>query len=330
MHENASLPGTVRTPYEPFTAFASRTNPSMLLAAAPRLDERDNPLAVLYNGILSFVERDVKRIVDIAECISARIGQRTDVVNDEASVKFLPMWWGRPEEFRKLLMIGETLKIFSRAWTAVPPGPVEGNPSESTRRRWAIASMLSVSPMLVPVFVGEEAPTEHGQAEDALQSTEYLSWLVRPHSPALLADRIHLDPPVSCHVKQTSTIGTELLCPGSWVLGPVRAFFGLEWTASLKDELMQSFAEEVLEAVVQKYIIYVTAMPKKESLRKLKKGNNQVTILSLRMVLDVEAFGKDAETLGVDVQGSVSFKSLLEMAIAPLNDGEISVRPSNN
>jgi len=38
------------------------------------------------------------------------------------------------------------------------------------------------------------------------------------------------------------------------------------------------------------------------------------------MVLDVEAFGKDAEKLGVDVQGSVSFKSLLEMATAPLND----------
>jgi hypothetical protein len=41
------------------------------------------------------------------------------------------------------------------------------------------------------------------------------------------------------------------------------------------------------------------------------------------VVLDVEAFGKDAETFGVDVQRSVSFKSLLEMAIGPLNDGEL-------
>ena len=127
------------------------------------------------------------------------------------------------------------------------------------------------------------------------------------------------------------------------VLRPVRAFFGVESGtgpgASLKEGLMQSFAEEVFEAVVQKYIIYVTAMRKKEeSLRKLKKGKK--TPFSLfgggpkeddgrdeerirqQMVLDVEAFGKDAETLGVDVQGSVSFKSLLEMAIAPLNDGE--------
>jgi hypothetical protein len=130
------------------------------------------------------------------------------------------------------------------------------------------------------------------------------------------------------------------------VLRPVRVFFGVESGtgpgASLKDELMQSFAEEVFEAVVQKYIIYVTAMRKKEeSLRKLKKGKK--TPFSLfgggpkeedgrdeerirqQMVLDVEAFGKDAEGLGVDVQASVSFKSLLEMATAPLNDGELGI-----
>jgi len=108
---------------------------------------------------------------------------------------------------------------------------------------------------------------------------------------------------------------------------------------------MQSFAEEVFEAVVQKYIIYVTAMRKKEeSLRKLKKGKK--TPFSLfgggpkeddgrdeerirqQMVLDVEAFGKDAEKLGVDVQGSVSYKSLLEMAIAPLNDDASPLTPT--
>ena len=34
--------------------------------------------------------------------------------------------------------------------------------------------------------------------------------------------------------------------------------------ASLKEELMQPYAEEVFEAVVQKYIFYITAMHKKE------------------------------------------------------------------
>jgi conserved oligomeric Golgi complex subunit 2 len=127
------------------------------------------------------------------------------------------------------------------------------------------------------------------------------------------------------------------------LLRPVRVFFGVESGggsgASLREELMRPYAEEVFEAVVQKYIFYVTAMRKKEeSLRKLKKGKKPAFSLfggapkeddgrdeeriRQQMVLDVEAFGKDAEALGVDVQGSINFKSLHEMAIAPLNDGE--------
>jgi conserved oligomeric Golgi complex subunit 2 len=130
------------------------------------------------------------------------------------------------------------------------------------------------------------------------------------------------------------------------VLRPVRAFFGMESGfgpgASLKEELMQSYAQEVFEAVVQKYILYVTTMRKKEeSLRKLKKGKKPAFSLfggtpkedegrdeeriRQQMVLDVEAFGRDAETLGVDVQGSANFKSLHEIAIAPLNDGESGI-----
>ena len=126
------------------------------------------------------------------------------------------------------------------------------------------------------------------------------------------------------------------------VLRPVRAFFGVESGggsgASLKEELMRPYAEEVFETVVQKYILHVTAMRKKEeSLRKLKKGKKPTFSLfggapkeddgrdeeriRQQMVLDVEAFGKDAEELGVDVQGNAGFKSLHEMAIAPLNDG---------
>jgi conserved oligomeric Golgi complex subunit 2 len=130
------------------------------------------------------------------------------------------------------------------------------------------------------------------------------------------------------------------------VLRPVHAFFGTESGigpgTSLKEDLMQLYAQEVFEAVVQKYIFYVTAMRKKEeSLRKLKKGKKPAFSLfggtpkeddgrdeeriRQQMVLDVEAFGKDAETLGVDVERSASFKSLHEIAIAPLNDGESEI-----
>ncbi|KAH9051485.1 COG complex component [Lactarius vividus] len=528
IHENASAPGTARTPYEPFTAFASRTNPfDTALAAAPRLDETDNPLAVLYNGILSFVERDVKRIMDIAERISARIGQRADEVDDGASAKgfeiFANVVWaelaralmdelgstlfaaGRPDEFRrnyettqafirslqylapsarairvmvthptflsferrwqlpvyfqlrwkdivtrledalsvsklepesnlkkaeitpfvmsstaavwsamttcwdrnvfvpqlahrfwklmlqilsryrtwienslpayllglpKHLPSAKTTKGISRASTPSTPGQAEGNPSESTsiddallRQCAAViadAKLLQsqtwvlwrdeVSPMLVPVFFGEESLTE---LVDALRSilqglsafisplsSQIISILTRRASDALQPVR---SMPLQFRAMSNKRPPSE---PSFFVVGvlrPVRAFFGMESGtgpgAPLKEELMQSFAEEVFEAVVQKYIIYVTTMRKKEeSLRKLKKGKK--TPFSLfgggpkeedgrdeerirqQMALDVEAFGKDAETLGVDVQGSASFKSLLEIAIAPLDDGE--------
>lgn len=79
IRENAAVPDTARTPHVPFTAFASRTTSfDAALAAAPRLDEIDNPLAVLYNSILAFIERDLKRIMDVAERIGARIGQDAD------------------------------------------------------------------------------------------------------------------------------------------------------------------------------------------------------------------------------------------------------------
>ncbi|KAH9071547.1 hypothetical protein EDB83DRAFT_2673601 [Lactarius deliciosus] len=125
IHENASVTGTMRTPYEPFTAFASRTNPfDAALAAAPRLDETDNPFSVLYNGILSFVERDVKRIVDIAERISARIGQQADRVNDGASAKgfeiFANVVWA---ELARALVDEFGCTLFAAGW----PDEFRGN-----------------------------------------------------------------------------------------------------------------------------------------------------------------------------------------------------------
>lgn len=100
------------TQTDPFTA---------ALAAAPRLDETDNPLAVLYNGILAFLDRDLKRIMDVAERISARIGREVDGAVDARGFEILAnvIWAeiaralmdelgsalfaaGRPDEFRKV------------------------------------------------------------------------------------------------------------------------------------------------------------------------------------------------------------------------------------
>lgn len=231
-----------------------------------------------------------------------------------------------------------------------------------------------VGPMLALLFVEEEATSEHVRAEgsyplfilpsrnhnvnylwsDALRtilqnltsvipplSSQLVSILTRRASEALQPVR---SMPLQFRAMSNKRPPSEPSFFVAGVLRPVRTFFGIESGigpgASLKEELMQTYAEEVFEAVVQKYIFYVTAMRKKEeSLRKLKKGKKPAFSLfggapkeedgrdeeriRQQMVLDVEAFGKDAETLGVDVQGSASFRSLHEMAIAPLNDGEL-------
>ena len=114
----------------PFTAFPSRTNPfDAALAAAPRLDETDNPLAVLYNNILAFVERDMKRIMDIAEHIGSRIGQEGDTADAKGFEVLANVVWaeiaralmdelgsalfatGRPDEFRKVRSSRQSLSV---------------------------------------------------------------------------------------------------------------------------------------------------------------------------------------------------------------------------
>lgn len=40
------------------------------------LDDRDDPLAALYNTVLRFIERDLKRIMEIAESVCVKSGSR--------------------------------------------------------------------------------------------------------------------------------------------------------------------------------------------------------------------------------------------------------------
>lgn len=126
---------------------------------------------------------------------------------------------------------------------------------------------------------------------------------------------------------------------------------------ALKDDFLRAYAEEVFENVAQRcfvfalkserceltrlrYIFFLTAMKKtEESLRRLKKGKKSAFTLfgsssssrdddgradeekiRTQMILDVEAFGKDAESLGVSVNDSYTYRSLKELAHAPLTD----------
>jgi hypothetical protein len=91
---------------------------------------------------------------------------------------------------------------------------------------------------------------------------------------------------------------------------------------------------------LNRYIYFLTAMKKtEESLRRLKKGKRSAFSLfgsasaskdddsradeekiRIQMILDVDAFGKDAESLGVSVNESSTFRALKELANAPLTD----------
>ena len=89
-----------------------------------------------------------------------------------------------------------------------------------------------------------------------------------------------------------------------------------------------------------RYIYFLTAMKKtEESLRRLKKGKKSAFSLfgsstsakeddgradeekiRAQMILDVEAFGKEAQSFGVAVDSSATYCSLKELAHANLAD----------
>ena len=88
-----------------------------------------------------------------------------------------------------------------------------------------------------------------------------------------------------------------------------------------------------------RFISHLTALKKNEdALRRLKKGkkptfalfggggpsredeNRDEQRIRAQMILDVGAFGKDAEKLGVDVEGSASFKALDVLVHASFTD----------
>ncbi|TCD60067.1 hypothetical protein EIP91_010785 [Steccherinum ochraceum] len=130
----------------------------------------------------------------------------------------------------------------------------------------------------------------------------------------------------------------------SLIFKPLRGFFGVgaaDGPASmLKEQFLKAYAEEVFEIVAQRYIHFLASMKKtEESLRRLKKGKKSTFSLfggssaskeddgradeekiRAQMILDVDAFGKDAANLGVSVDESESYRALREIAHSPLSD----------
>ncbi|KAI0744038.1 COG complex component [Daedaleopsis nitida] len=130
----------------------------------------------------------------------------------------------------------------------------------------------------------------------------------------------------------------------SLIFKHTKAFFAIQTVdgpgSALKDVFLNPVAEEVFELVAQRYIYFLSAMKKtEESLRRLKKGKKSAYSLfgsssredegradeekiRTQMVLDVDAFGREAESLGVSIEENATYRNLVEMARSSLTDGE--------
>ncbi|KAN0091182.1 COG (conserved oligomeric Golgi) complex component, COG2 domain containing protein [Tylopilus felleus] len=127
------------------------------------------------------------------------------------------------------------------------------------------------------------------------------------------------------------------------ILRPVKAFFGIGSSSvagdRLRDGLLKGSATEVFDSVCQRYIQYLTAMKKtEESLRRLKKGKKSTLggifsgasaskdddrdeeRIRTQMIIDVEAFGQDGKSLGVDTTSVESYLQLSQMVQSELVD----------
>ncbi|KAJ3575095.1 hypothetical protein NP233_g1321 [Leucocoprinus birnbaumii] len=115
----------------------------------------------------------------------------------------------------------------------------------------------------------------------------------------------------------------------------VKAFFAIGASdgpgKALKDVYSKEFSQEIFDNVAQKYISYLAAMKKtEESLRRLKKGKKSTFSLfgtaqaddgrdeeriRTQMILDVEAFGKEAQSLGIELEKNEHYGALKDVVL---------------
>jgi len=127
------------------------------------------------------------------------------------------------------------------------------------------------------------------------------------------------------------------------ILRPIKTFFGVDnknsSTKALRDEFCAPMSSNIVDEVASKYASYLSAMRKnQESLRRLRMGkrsgfslfgssnttndddDREEERIRKQLVLDIEAFGKDAESLGVNLEESAAYKTLNYLAHANIND----------
>ncbi|KAF5370825.1 hypothetical protein D9758_001986 [Tetrapyrgos nigripes] len=199
--------------------------------------------------------------------------------------------------------------------------------------------------MMLP-DISEPLDEDEPRAEDALQnallhfspltlpmSNGIVSILMRRCQDALLPVR---SIPSQFRAMSNKRMPTEASPFVKTILRPVKTFFGIGNSGNgvgelLKDDSLESYSSQVFEGVSQKYLSFITSIKnQEESLKRLKRGKKNTFSLfgssnaredegkdeqriRTQLILDVEAFGKDAQSLGVDIESSDSYKALTEL-----------------
>ncbi|KAJ3803011.1 COG complex component [Lentinula aff. detonsa] len=194
--------------------------------------------------------------------------------------------------------------------------------------------------MLLPEPDEQDEGDEEQKPRDVLENAVVaISALVIPMSSTIIAmltercivplnavKKIRTD----LRAKAIKQLPTE---PHPWIpsiLRPLKVFFGKDGVgAILKTGYLELWSNQVFESVCEKYITQVSTLKKaEESLRRLKRGTKNTTFslfgnanskddeskdeerIRAQLILDVEAFGKDAETLGIIPGNNDAFVAL--------------------
>ncbi|OSD06996.1 COG complex component [Trametes coccinea BRFM310] len=219
----------------------------------------------------------------------------------------------------------QVTKLWREQISALLPSSPPSEGEQSVSPEDALKHALSKLASLVPTLLSQIVQILSRRACDALLSMRSIPSQFRAMS-------------------SSKKMPTEPSYFVSLIFKHIKAFFAIQSVdgpgSALKDEYLKPIAEEVFDVVTERYIYFLSAMKKtEESLRKLKKGRRSAYSLfgssareddgradeekiRTQMILDVEAFGREAEALGVSLNDNAGYRSLVEMARSGLADGE--------
>lgn len=172
-----------RTPYTPFTAFATKQNPfeaSLVSGPVHLLDESNDPLAKLYNQILRFIERDFGRIMMTAERVALKAGStksHSGVVLGDYQLEDAQQASADSFEIMANVVWAEIGRAIMDELGTVVFAP--GNPSEFRK----VSNRLSYVSLMRMLIIGHSTIVQHKPSYVLLSSWHLPPILCKPCGP---------------------------------------------------------------------------------------------------------------------------------------------------